>query len=105
MSSTDFDHEPRIDQAAITQIRQLESVRPGLLRHLVEIFERNAVQLLGELDGHVAAGDLSPLRVRFHSLKGTSGSIGARRLSKIADLAERVANGSQRCEPLLQMQR
>jgi HPt (histidine-containing phosphotransfer) domain-containing protein len=100
MSSPTFDSVPRIDYAVIAQIRQLESVRPGLAKHLVEVFERNAKQFFANIPGCLAANDMETLRIGFHSMKGTAGSLGAQRLSHIAGIAERAAVGDSAAGPV-----
>ena len=91
---SDYDSIERIDFSLLGQVRQLESVRPGLLAHLIEVFTRNAGEFLAAVDGHVAAGASETLRIGFHSMKGTAANLGARRFSHIAGLAERsVADG------------
>ena len=100
MSSASFDSVPRIDYAVIAQIRQLESVRPGLAKHLVEVFERNAKQFFADIAGCLAANDMETLRIGFHSMKGPAGSLGAQRLSHIAGIAERAAVGDSGAGPV-----
>ena len=93
MNLTDLDAEPIVDHEIVAQIRQLESVRSGLFRHLLDMFERNAGRTFAELDDWVAAGQLDTARAAFHSMKGTAGSLGARRLSRCAGMAESRCRG------------
>jgi HPt (histidine-containing phosphotransfer) domain-containing protein len=81
-------------------VRQLESVRPGLLAHLVDAFARNAGEFLAAVDGHVATGARETLRIGFHSMKGTAANLGARRLSHIAGLAEHSVAAGEKGEAL-----
>lgn len=93
MSHNPPDALPRIDRDLVEQVRQLETVRPGVLRQLVTMFEQNTARLLGDIDARLAARQTDALRVAFHSLKGTSASLGALRLSQLAAIAEGIAAG------------
>ena len=103
MPPSPAESELRLDHAVVEQVRQLESVRPGLLRRLVDVFERNAVQFFDGLDAQLAAGDTDALRIGFHSLKGTAASLGALRLSRLAMLTERACGDSGERTALLQL--
>mgnify|MGYP001204868296 CR=1 FL=1 len=80
--------EVQIDLNTIAQIRLLESIRPGVLGQLVGVFERTATTSLARIRQGVLENDLEQLRLTLHSLKGTAGSLGARRLSAIACVFE-----------------
>ncbi len=86
-----FDTEPRLDHSMVNQIIQLEPIRPGLLAHLITVFQNNFKDLMDSLDSQLAAGKHDSLRIAFHSLKGASASLGAQRLSKMAGFAESLA--------------
>ncbi len=103
MTAGDINAIARIDHTIIAQIRQLESVRPGLTKHLVEVFERNAVTFFEGIDVRINAGDTETLRIGFHSMKGTAASLGAQRLSHIAGIAERIASGDDASSSLLEI--
>jgi HPt (histidine-containing phosphotransfer) domain-containing protein len=97
--------EPRLDLAVIERVRELESVRPGLLQRLIEVFDRNAQQIFDALDARLAAGAVEDLRIGFHSLKGTAASLGALRLSHLAMLTEQACSDGvvdANLHPLLQ---
>jgi histidine phosphotransfer protein HptB len=85
--------EPRINHDMVAQVLQLESVRPGLFKHLIGIFDANALKLFQEIPERIANQEMEALRIAFHSMKGTSASLGAQRLSYIADIAESAAKG------------
>jgi HPt (histidine-containing phosphotransfer) domain-containing protein len=93
MSTAMFGHEIRVDPCFLAQIHLLESVRPGLAKRLVDVFRTNTLEFLTQVDSYLLANDLETLRIGFHSLKGAAGSLGAKRLACIADLAERVIEG------------
>lgn len=87
--SLDASLEPRLDLTIIEQVRQLGAVRPGLLHRLVEKFDGNTREFLESITregGSEAA--LERMRQGFHSLKGSSASLGASRLSALAWEAE-----------------
>jgi HPt (histidine-containing phosphotransfer) domain-containing protein len=80
--------EAHIDLATIAQVRQLESIRPGVLAQLVGVFQRTASASLARIRDSVQAGEGEQLRLTLHSLKGTAASLGAKRLSAIAGAFE-----------------
>lgn len=92
--ATEIAEEPRLDHAVIDQIRELEAVRPGLFQHLAASFDAKTTGLLAETEARLAARDLEYLRIAFHSLKGTAGSLGLRRLSVIAGMIENAIMGN-----------
>lgn len=83
--------QARFNEATLAQLRSLDSMRPGLLQNLVEVFERNTLKLIEELEPRIAAGESTLVRASFHALKGSAGSLGALRLSKLAAYTETVA--------------
>lgn len=91
MNGADFTAHARLDLSQIDQIVQLESVRPGLLKHLIGVFERNFTALMQRLPDQLEAGEQESLRVAFHSLKGAAASLGVQRLSTMAGVAESLA--------------
>lgn len=103
MPTTDADSIPRIDYAIVAQIRQLESTRPGLAKHLVAVFVHNAAQFLSTIDSLIAAASTDRLHRGFHSLKGTAASLGALRLSHIAGIAETIVTDEKDAESLLEI--
>lgn len=82
---------PRIDEETLSNVRKLESVRPGLLDKLLTMFAANARRFLDGVDAAVAAGDVEAVRAGCHSLRGTSAGIGAQRLSHYCRKAEDLA--------------
>jgi len=87
--SLDASLEPRLDFAIIDQVRQLGAVRPGLLHRLVERFNDSAREFLDSAAREAGSEAASErLRLGFHSLKGSSASLGASRLSALAWEAE-----------------
>jgi HPt (histidine-containing phosphotransfer) domain-containing protein len=92
MTMNAIDDADGLDPEIVAQLRELEPVRPGFLQRLVGMFEDNAARLLAEMETQVAQGDHESLRIAFHSLAGTSASLGARRLSALARIAERAAS-------------
>ncbi len=90
--------EVQVDLATIAQIRQLESIRPGVLGQLVSVFERSAATALARIRQSVREGDAEQLRLTLHSLKGTAGSLGARRLSALVAVFEAEVQASETSE-------
>jgi len=100
MSDLLFEDELHLDRTVVDQIVQLEAVRPGLLDHLVSVFQKNFTELISSMEQQLAAGEHEALRIGFHSLKGASASLGALRLSKMAGFAESLAASNFGIEPL-----
>ena len=84
---------PRLDMDSIAQIRDLETVRPGLLAKLAASFESSGPQLLEQIRGALDCGDLAAARVAAHTLKGTAAGLGALRLSECARRLEQACAG------------
>ena len=80
--------EPRLEPLIFEQARQLAMARPGLMSSLVTTFDQQTARLLCEADKAISLGDLEALRTGFHNLKGSAGSLGARRLSQMASAME-----------------
>ena len=94
MNLTEALQERQVDMATIAQIRQLESIRPGVLLQLVSVFERSALTSLARIRQSLLEGDAEQLRLTLHSLKGTTGSLGARRLSALVGVFEAEGQAS-----------
>ena len=67
---------------------------PDLLTELIEAYELNSVRLMNKVAASIATSDAVQLRRAIHSLRGTSGNLGAYRLAnmcgEIEVLAERA---------------
>lgn len=85
--------EPIEDQTAI--LRRFGG-NLTLLRSMLEIFPADLHQQLDQLRGHQQHGDTNAMLRSLHSLKGSSGTIGARQLSMhFAHLEKQVAEDAR----------
>ena len=70
----------------------LRGLGPELVERLVEVFARTTPPLLEELRAAVERGDDATARKLAHKLRGSSETVGARRLS---ELARRIETGDR----------
>jgi two-component system sensor histidine kinase/response regulator len=78
-----------LDESTLAGLRDLASDSgPELLADLVAMFLRDAATRVQELREAVAAHDRARLRAVSHSLKGSAGNLGARRLAELAAAVE-----------------
>lgn len=77
-----------IDMRLVESIRSLNTDgRPDLLAELVSIFRDTTPELLEGLETAASSGDARQLQRLAHRLKGGSGNVGARHMSRLcADL-------------------
>jgi signal transduction histidine kinase/CheY-like chemotaxis protein/ABC-type amino acid transport substrate-binding protein len=75
----------------LTVLAELRGYLPPLLDQTVELFLRNAALSLPGLRAHLDAGDAAALARAAHSLVGSSGIIGARRMAALAREIEETA--------------
>jgi CheY-like chemotaxis protein/HPt (histidine-containing phosphotransfer) domain-containing protein len=73
-----------LDRSVLAQLRELETDVPGLVGDVVTTFLRETPARLDRLRAALAAGDAQEVERAAHSLKGSAGSIGARRLGELA---------------------
>ncbi len=86
------DHVPSVDWQVIDELRDLrEEGEPDLLAELIEVFEADTAARLSALRDAVEKGDAEGLRRAAHALRGGSGSLGALRLSRLAEDVESAA--------------
>lgn len=87
MSDTPFDSQPVLDDAVLDELKDM----------LDDALSEIVVGFLGGLDAEVQAIEqaLAPggaaLRAAAHSLKGSAGNLGARRLAALASAVEKAA--------------
>jgi HPt (histidine-containing phosphotransfer) domain-containing protein len=82
--------------AALTRER-----RPGFVSELVAIYRREAAKALGQLDSAAAEDDLAGIQEAAHTLRGNSGSLGARALPRRCEALERLQPGTAKLAPAL----
>jgi PAS domain S-box-containing protein len=64
---------------------------PELLAKLASIFERNAAEVLGDLDAAASAGDAKRIEFAAHTIKGTLATLGAAVASAVGQRIESAA--------------
>jgi len=77
--------EPALDPEVISGLRDLEEGSPGLLEELVEMFLEDAPPRIEALGVAVEEGDAHSVERISHSLKGSSGNMGGRRMSEVSE--------------------
>lgn len=78
-----------LDSQTLSGLRALQLPgQPSLVLRVLDMFEKSAGKLLGELDAHLAAGDLESATRAAHTLKSSSGNVGATELAEMARTCE-----------------
>ena len=87
---------PTVDPSVIQDLRDLQSPgEPDILQELAGIFAQDTPNRLCSLKDAVARHDAPELRRVAHSLKGSSGNLGARRLAAAcARIEDQVRSGA-----------
>ncbi len=79
-----------LDAQAIAALRALQAPgRPFILLRVMNLFESSATALLAELEQGLESGDLPTLTRAAHTLKSSSGNIGAVALADCSKAIER----------------
>ena len=81
---------PVVDIAQIDELRSLG--RPEIIHQAVELFKKQAVRNLEDLDAALQTGSIADIERLSHSLKSSSLSIGGRRFAAAAGDCEHAAN-------------
>ena len=88
-SSRSFDKAGPLDQTILTEIRGLQvEGEPDLLAELIEAYQKNSIKMMDHISGALGASDGNKLRRAAHSLKGSSGNLGAIRLAELCGEVE-----------------
>ena len=86
------DGHPVLDYAVLENLRSLqEEGDPDLLTELVEVFEEDAPPRLAAIREATERGDAPTVERAAHTLKGSSGNLGATKMSETARLLEEAA--------------
>ncbi len=85
-----------LDGTVLEQIRIMErNGAPQLLSRLIQIYLRDAVQLIEEVRQAVATGNAEALRIAAHTLKSSSANLGALRVRDACRELELQARAQQ----------
>jgi HPt (histidine-containing phosphotransfer) domain-containing protein len=80
-----------VDRMVLAQLQADLGGDPAIVVELIDLFLENTLTLLAQIDRALAEGDAEEVQRAAHTLKSTSGSVGARPLAaRCADL-ERLA--------------
>jgi HPt (histidine-containing phosphotransfer) domain-containing protein len=74
-----------LDPGVLSGLRDLDDGEEGLLAELAGMFLEDAEAHLRTLSEGVEAGDANSVRAASHTLKGSSGNIGASRIQEISE--------------------
>ncbi|MBL8793967.1 MAG: response regulator [Planctomycetia bacterium] len=80
-----------LDPAVVDSLLKMQDAgAPNFLRELLDLFRSDAPPLVEAIGRGLAANDAVQVRAAAHSLKGTAGNLGARRLAELcADLEKK----------------
>ena len=85
-----------LDPAALQRLRDLDPTgASGLLERIFKAFEDSAARMREQLLSALAAGNASDMRNVAHTLKSSSASIGAVKLSRLCAEMETIAKLGQ----------
>lgn len=85
-----------LDRDVLRGLRELQDVNePDFLTELIDLFVEDSTVLMEELRTAYQAGDADGVRQAAHTLKGSSGSLGAVRLSKLYHEVELLGRSKQ----------
>ncbi len=77
--------EPAVDPEVIAELRELQNQgSPGLLGELIKIFLREVSTQLSVMEQAVEEGDAKAVRRVAHTLKGSSGNMGAKKMKALS---------------------
>jgi len=83
-----------IDSRVIAQLRELQDPdEPDLVQSLIALFFTEGQERIDRILAAARAGDAATIERAAHSLKGSAGTIGARRLSAACAALEAAAPG------------
>jgi CheY-like chemotaxis protein/HPt (histidine-containing phosphotransfer) domain-containing protein len=85
-----------LDRTVIDGLKELrEPGQPDPLAELIDLFLKDARPRMEKMEAAAAAGDLPPLAVATHTLKGSASNLGARRLSNLCATLEKQAKAGE----------
>lgn len=93
-----------LDPGVVERLRQLTPPgEPDVLREVLNLFLDEVPKKLGALRSAVASGDAAAVRRTAHSLKGSSGNIGARAMYDVCRQLDDRAGSEEpaRLQPLV----
>jgi HPt (histidine-containing phosphotransfer) domain-containing protein len=95
-------NEVHLDRERLDLMRELgEPGEPDPVLELVEVFEDQTRQLVAALQSGQATGNHEAIRKAAHSLKGSSGNLGAVRLAELSRQLEQQAADRKECAGIL----
>ena len=80
-----------LDRDRIRELQELTSDDPSLLQELIDLFLSGTPQLLEQMRRAVEDDDAGALRRAAHTLKGSSGQMGALRMQEICGIIDSLA--------------
>jgi len=84
-----------LDISVISNLRALQSrAEPNLLSDLIDSFLRDSAERIAAMRGAAASGDAKALTRTAHALKGSSGTVGANRMTALCDVIEELSRAS-----------
>ncbi len=83
--------DPVLDESLINGIRELQlEGEPDFLTELIDIYLQDSPRLMEKIREGQRAGDPAMMRQGIHSLKGTSGNLGARNFAQLCGEVEKL---------------
>lgn len=98
------DTSPLVDWAQLLPLRELQPPgMPDVVDDLIDAFVTDSTARMEHLRHAASTGDMAVVRLEAHTLKGSSGPLGATQLPKIAAAVEQAAGagGGPELAPLI----
>jgi HPt (histidine-containing phosphotransfer) domain-containing protein len=88
--------DPALDRVVLDSLRQLsEPGQPDVLQEVLNLFLNDAPSRLEAIEAAVTAGDARGLQRAAHTMKGSSGTIGASALQKVCLSLEQMGKAAE----------
>ncbi len=90
------DEDSLVDLETLNGVRAIQNPQaPDILAKLLKIYLANAPELMRQLESSIREGCCESIREHAHSLKSSSGNIGARRIFELSAKLENLARDGQ----------
>ncbi|MBM3738823.1 MAG: response regulator [Acidobacteria bacterium] len=80
-----------LDRNMLTSLRKLTDGDGNQLEELVHLFIETSGRLLDQMETGLASGDLPSVAMAAHSMRGSSGQVGAKRMEEISSTIEALS--------------
>ncbi|MDH5544131.1 MAG: PAS domain S-box protein [Gammaproteobacteria bacterium] len=94
-ATTERDEKPMSEIIDYNIVNGLRSILKDRFAEMLEKFETNALKLVEDMKNTLSSGDNESLRRAAHTLKGSSGTVGAQKVAETSLVLEKAAKEGQ----------